>query len=513
MLQFEVYKDGRAVDELDLSGALVFGQDRIPVRADLTFADGKITCIKRSPGACGLALCWEAGRSGRVVLSTTRLPERDQPYVLSVELVRGHLARMAQKLEDWGLYDFASAQEHLEEFRAVRDKFIESLKQTSNAEASRLAVDALDQAVTLGEKLALFHAEILLSRRRSVRAVRFGCRLDLFSMSEGYNGRINEAMDFVSIPTPWKHTEPKEHQYHWTQIDQWITWAAKNRRRVHAGPLVSFETNQIPEWIYIWEHDYEALRDLIYEHVQKVVRRYAKQVRVWNVVSGIHACNSFNLTFDQLMELTRMSCLLVKKLAPKSQVMIDLAMPFGEYYARNQRTIPPMLYADMAVQSGVKFDAFGLQILQGVGVEGHYVRDLMQLSDLVDELVSLGKSIHITSCQVPSDASSDTWDHWSGEHEPAEGGMWHSPWSQRLQAEWLQAFARVAISKPYVESLCWQDLADYEGHFLPHGGLCKNNMEPKLAFTELKNFRAKLAGQAASANASATSTPKNPPAR
>jgi hypothetical protein len=65
-----------------------------------------------------------------------------------------------------------------------------------------------------------------------------------------------------------------------------------------------------------------------------------------------------------------------------------------------------------------------------------------------------------------------------------------------------------------VESLCWRDLADYEGHFLPHGGLCKNNMEPKLAFTELKNFRAKLAGQAAaSSSASTASTPRNPPAK
>jgi hypothetical protein len=56
----------------------------------------------------------------------------------------------------------------------------------------------------------------------------------------------------------------------------------------------------------------------------------------------------------------------------------------------------------------------------------------------------------------------------------------------------VQAFSRVCISKPFVESICWRDLADYEGHFIPHGGLCRNDLQPKLAFRELRNFRAWL---------------------
>ena len=65
--------------------------------------------------------------------------------------------------------------------------------------------------------------------------------------------------------------------------------------------------------------------------------------------------------------------------------------------------------------------------------------------------------------------------------------------AQRLQAEWVQAFYRIAISKPFIESISWLDLADYEGHYLPHGGLCRNDMDPKLAYRELRNFKASLA--------------------
>jgi len=129
----------------------------------------------------------------------------------------------------------------------------------------------------------------------------------------------------------------------------------------------------------------------------------------------------------------------------------------------------------------------------GVPVDGYYVRDLLQVSTLLDEFVSMGKPLHITACQVPSDITPDAWDAWGGKAPPAKAGHWHAPWSPRLQAEWLQAFYRVAISKPFVESITWRDLADYEGHYVPHGGLCRNNLEAKLAYKELRNFRAHMA--------------------
>jgi hypothetical protein len=497
MLRFNVYNKGTPARDLDLSGAYLFGQDEIPVRADLAAGNGQITCVKRVPGACGLALVWDAGPAGRFLLPTCRLPERATPYGLNVELARGQLTRISRKLEDWGLFDYADAKAINREFRAVRQQFVDALKQRDPRKAATLADKALADAVTLGEKMSLFHAEVLLRRRRSANAgwrSAFGCRVDLFATSEDYATRLRDVVDFVTIPVPWKHCEPEEHKYHYAQIDSWINWAARNRKDLFAGPLLSFEPDQLPEWLYIWEHEYDTLRDLIYEHIQRIVKRYAKQVRVWNVVSGIHAHNNFNLTFDQLMELTRMSCLLVKRLAPHSQAMIDLAMPWGEYYARNQRTIPPLLYADMAVQSGIKFDAFGVQTYMGVPVDGHYVRDLLQISSLLDEFASLGKDVHVTGCQVPSAQEPDAWDAWGGQHSVPKAGMWHARWSQRLQAEWLQAFSRIAISKPYVESLCWRDLADYEGHYISHGGLCLNDMQTKLSYKELGLFRQYLAG-------------------
>ena len=497
MLRFEVYRSGAPAKGIDLAGAYVFGQDAIPVRADLSATTGQISCIKRIPGACGLALLWDAGPAGRYLLPTTRLPERSRPYNLNVELARAQIMRIGQKREDWGLFDFDEADQVNQEYAEVMKQFTACLKAAEPVEAAALADKVLADGLTLGEKVALFHADVFLDRRKATGAgaprTPFGCVANLSTATDGLRDRLRDSFDFVNVRIPWQHTEPKERRYQFSQVDTWVNWAARISKPLHAGPLLSFAEADLPEWLYIWEHDYETLRDLIYEHIQRVVKRYEQRVELWNVVSGIHAHNNFNLSFEQIMELTRMSCLLVKKLVPDAQVMIELAMPWGEYYSRNQRTIPPLLYADMAVQSGIKFDAFGIQLCMGVPVDGYYVRDLMQVSSLLDEFVAFGKAAHITACEVPSNVTTDTADAWAGKAPVPKAGQWHSPWSQRLQAEWLQAFYRIAISKPFVESVCWRDLADYDGHYIPHGGLCEKTLEPKLAFKELRNFRAFLA--------------------
>jgi len=495
MLHFDVYASGKQGSAVSLNGAYAFGQDAIPIRAEISIADNTIHVRKSAQGACGLSLLWEVGQAGRYMLATTRLPERERHYNLHVELARAQMTHIVRKREDWGLFDYPDAEDLDNEFRRVNAIFLESLKATDPGVAAALADQALAEGITVGEKLALFHGDVLLHRRRTASPggrVGFGCAVDLLATTREYTDRLGESFDFVSISIPWKSTEPKEHTYQYDQIDAWMGWASQNHKPVHAGPLVSFEPEQLPEWLYIWEHDYEALRDLIYERVEDVIERYKDRVHYWNVISGVHAYNSFNMNFEQLMELTRISCLLVKKIAPRGHAMIEVLFPWGEYHARNQRTIPPLLYADMAVQSGIPFDAFGVQLNQGVPEDGLYVRDLMQISAMLDEFVGLGKPVHISACQVPSATTADTTDAWEGKSPVAEAGQWHTAWSTRLQAEWLQAFYRIAISKPFVESVCWRDLADRPGQIIPHGGLCRANCKPKLAYRELRNFKSYL---------------------
>jgi len=210
MLRFEAYDAGKPVGKVDLSGAYMFGQDGIPVRVDLSVQDGTVVCEKRAPGASALALLWDAGRAGRFLLPTTRLAERDKPYNLTVELARAQVTRIAQKREEWGIFDYDDARQLNEQFEELLKRFVESLKAETPAQAASIAAETLSEGITLGEKIALFHADIFLNRRKALGQVGartgFGCTVNLASESPAYQDRLRDSFDFISLPMPWKPT-------------------------------------------------------------------------------------------------------------------------------------------------------------------------------------------------------------------------------------------------------------------------------------------------------------------
>ena len=61
----------------------------------------------------------------------------------------------------------------------------------------------------------------------------------------------------------WRRVEPKEQEFNWGQLDAWVEWLTKHRVPIKAAPLVAFNEGNIPDWLYIWEHDFETVRDLV----------------------------------------------------------------------------------------------------------------------------------------------------------------------------------------------------------------------------------------------------------
>jgi len=279
---------------------------------------------------------------------------------------------------------------------------------------------------------------------------------------------------------------------------------------LRGAPLLCFTERHIPDWLYIWEHDFDTIRDLAFEHVRRVINRYGQHIQTWTVIRGIHAPTCFAFSFEQLMELTRMAAALCKQVSPRGTALVELVFPFGEYYARNQRTIPPLLYADMVVQSGVSFDGFGLRFQLGAPMDGMFARDLFAISTVLDLFAKLGKPLHITGVEVPSQTGA------RGESEPDQtpsstgAGYWHAPWNETIQAEWLQRFYEIALSKPFVESVTWESLWDSSAHSTEatgrtpkvsgmsdaasaagpgHGGLLRSDLVPKAAYKKFLEFR------------------------
>jgi GH35 family endo-1,4-beta-xylanase len=501
MLSFAVFTNGKPADRVNLAGAYAVGSDDVPLRAEIAFSDGVITCKKRAAGPAGLAILWHVKNVGQILVETIRVQERDKPYILQVELARGRILRLNNKLEDWGMLDFEEAAPWLRQADEARDRLIQALQADEPAKAADLAEDALSLAVQASEGLTQLHAELFIARRRPGQGFprrALGCALHLDIPAQPGKQRLAKAFDFAALPICWRDVEPTEQNFNWKLVDSWVEALTKppTPLPIHGYPLLCFRETNVPDWLYIWEHDFDTIRDLAFEHIRRILNRYGQHISSWSVVSGLHAANGFSFNFEQIMELTRLACTLTKQMAPRSIAVIELVAPWGEYYARNQRTIPPMLYADMVVQSGVTFDAFGLKFRFGPGIDGHFVRDLFQISVMLDQFSKLGKPLHVTAVQVPSSTAPVASEDNAQQPIAIDGGSWHGEWSQEIQAEWLQRFVEIALSKSFVESITWADLADHAGQSIPHGGLLQADLSPKPAYERVQSLATGLLGRA-----------------
>jgi hypothetical protein len=557
MLSFAVFDQHGPARDWPLRRAYLFTTaDEVPVQGEIRVEDGFIRASKAGTESAGLALQFPVdlpagvpgapGTLGLLMLRTSLLPEREEPYLLTLELARHRIMLVLNKLEEWQLFDLPAEHAVIREFEQARAEFTAALVAMCHREqgkpdpASLLQADlaarrSLGLAVDASEKLALLHADQQIKGRQDgslferatekseniVGADRLfpegaakspddvgivlpqpaliGCTVNPSNYSEPLAKVVAVTSDFVSMPMRWIDMEPTEGKYAFAKTDKWIEWAVRHAKiPVVAGPLIDFREIAVPEWLYIWEHDYETLRELVYEHIKTIVTRYRRTVTRWTVCSGLHVNASFAMTLERMMDLTRMCALLVRKLQPNAKVQIEIAQPWGEYLAHSKRAMPPKLYGEMIPQAGIAIDALAIRVQMGQADRGRTTRDLMAFSDLLDRYATLDKPIAVTASGVPSEVSPAPADN----GEPAgEPGFWRAPWSPETQAKWLTQALTIAASKPYVQSVCWQDLYDSPAGEMRAGGLVSDTGTLKPAASALAELRKLIRGAPRSAAA------------
>ncbi|MCF7957903.1 MAG: endo-1,4-beta-xylanase [Phycisphaerae bacterium] len=494
MIRYKVFHNGLAPKQFPVVSTYLFGQDDIPVRSQVDYAEGELLGLRHSDSPVGLVTLWEVKDFGKLMLRTTRLPEKKKSYNLNVEIARGKLLRISQKREEWSMADLVISEELHQLIDAALDKFIDALCYLDKpAKASKLADESLTFALRAGEAMALSHANVYLEQRKKTQGFGrhcFGGCLDPSRIKDPtYQKYIKEHFHFVTIPVTWKQLEPKEHERQFELLDECVSFLSRNRIAIKIGPLLNFTPDAVPDWLYIWENDFEQVRDMAYDYITSVVERYGKKVQAWDVVSGMNVENSFQFSFEQIIEMSRSACLAAKHASPRSLILIEISEPWGDYYARNQRTIPPLIYLDMVCQSGVNFDGAGIKMHFGRALESMQSRDLLEIASLLDRFSIFGKPIHLSAVGVPSKL-----DKRDSVEKCGEAGYWHGPWSEQSQANWLEQVYRISMGRPFIETITWQDIADKPDGILQHGGLVDAKLKPKQAFERITQLKDELIG-------------------
>ena len=481
-MKFEVFENGCKSTKFDLSGAYLFGADGIAIRkVDISFSDGQINCQKPHQETAGLCLVWPILGFGKVLLPTTVLPERESPYILNVEIARAKLMQVMTKCEDWG---FFSAIEGLTEMsEEAKELFIKAIQNLSEpAKASKFADESLKRSILVSEKLTSQQANDLFSTRvesHSFGRACLGCVVEPDKVAnKQYSESLVSTFGYVTVPIKWCEIEPEPGKYDFSNLDNCIKILSKYRLAIGAGPLLCFSPDYLPKWLMGGRVDFENILKYAYDFISHVVERYNSLVRVWNVLRGMNFYNHFGFDFEQALEMTRAATMAVKAVSGRSIKMIEVTNPWGEYYSDTANTIPPLVYMDMIIQSGISFEVFGLEFQFGRNISGMHIRDMLQISAILDEFLPISKPIYITNAAIPSKGSS------SGEG----AGVWRGEWNEQLQCLWIEQFCKIALSKPFIDSVTYSGLIDSKKSFIPNSGLLTKDMEPKQSFKVLNKL-------------------------
>jgi len=499
VLAFDVLIDGQPPADLNLDRMYLTSQEGQPIRARFRYhaESGRLFCERSGQGLAALNLLWTLRDGMRLMLRTALLQDAEEPYLLPLELARGRVSDLWRKRDDWG-YGFGGPTPEVEqEFQEVRLLLAkaQTVRSTPRA-AADLAEESLARGVALGETMALEDARqgIAIRRREGgLPTVDFGCHWDLADEFDQPRRRFGETFNYASIPFTWRTIEPREQEYQWDWHDECVGWLEAAGIVIKGGSPVRFTEAALPDWVWIWENDFETVRDLVFDHVERCVQRYRGRIDHWDAVTGLHVENCMTFPLDRVIELTRVCARAIKRTDPSATAVLNLIYPWGEYYATNQRSVWPCHYAEMCMNAGVAFDAVGLEVFFGAADLGYATRDMLQVSSQLDRFGALGKSVHVTACAVPSAPAPDPHAAVGDAGRSAEAaGVWRQPWDEVVQSDWLDAFYRVAISKPFVQSISWRDFTDGGPHYFPHGGLLRADGKPKIAYQRLVALRQEI---------------------
>ena len=227
LIRFLVPRPDRIPPEA-VSKAYMAGMDEVPWASRIV-ATEDVLIVDRPVGDSGyLHIPWRVEGFGEMMLSTASLMERDQVYLLEVELARGTLNRIRNQIADWESVGMAIPEPIEAQLKGVTETFSRAVTSKVDAMlASELATDVIVECMAIMRSLSASYAQQALALRHSsgsrlvtmlganLGTVPFDDHLVDDHLARSYLGAFNAAV----VPMAWQHLETSENKYVWSLTD------------------------------------------------------------------------------------------------------------------------------------------------------------------------------------------------------------------------------------------------------------------------------------------------------
>ncbi len=464
------------------------GLDGVPWPCQTEFMDGCLVLSREVAESGNFHTPWHVSGYGELMLSTGSLMERKQPYELSVELARGTTNRLRNQMAAWTTAGLAID----EQVRLGLAETVETLARTvtgpwgtdqrlRNAETTtKKALGVVDLVVAQYVQHALFLRHQQSSQLRTLLGVNLGNEPLQRDHSDDLPGTFNSAV----VPMTWRHLESSTGSFSWSAVDDQMNWCSRQSMRVLGGPLVNMDGTHMPDWLILWEDDFDALQSYILEYVGKVVQRYRDKVSLWNCAARLSASSVIRIDEEQRLNLTVRIIEQVRRSEPKAPLIISFDQPWGEQLSQAPLDFTPLYFADALARSDLGLSGFGLEYNLGYWPLGSNARDMLEISRQLDRwsLFGLPLVVYLT---IPSSQTVDPHAQ-SGiqaQHCLSDEITWES------QNRLVERLIPLLLTKPFVQGIIWNQWDDRQAHKFPHGGLISSTGQAKPALQALRSIR------------------------
>lgn len=484
LMRFVVSPPERITEDA-LGQVYLSGMDRIAWRVQVSVEDGQLVLRRSVSDSCNLHMPWPVEGHGWLTLSTASLMEQPRPYHLPLELARGTVGQLANQLAEWQTMGLQ-----------VPEKIINTLSEAMS-HFGRAAVGQEDPhaAASLAEKairVALDAANLLIAtytdqaiavRRRPGEKLPtlLGCTLGLSPPDEATAPAFLPSFNAAAVPACWREVEASEGDYRWAGCDQQVEWCTGHGLKVCCGPLLRLDPADLPDWLYLYEEDFQNLLTCVSQFVQAVVTRYRGKVDLWQCAGRLIAAETLSLTEEDKLRLAAHTIELVRSIDPDTPAVVSFDQPWGEYLSRRELDFPPLYFADALVRAGLDLAGVMLEINLGYHPGGTLPRSPLEFSRQLDYWSLLGLPLYV-SVTVPS---ADGDDPLAARRVRLRPGRW----TARAQQAWVARYVPLILSKPAVQGVFWNQLYDSQPHEFPHGGLFDPKQQPKPALGTLASIR------------------------
>lgn len=431
---------------------------------------------------------WRVDGHGLYLLGTTTLMERDEPYLLDVELARGLIQRIRSRLFLWEWLGMKTPPELSERLRGATVLFSHAATSQNNVPAAAAdANEAIVAALKVSDELVRSYAEqsIGARQRQTPVATLMGVSLGPQTPPVAVRRKLLEACNIVQLPVSWRAIETREGRRDWKATDEQLGWCQTAGIKVAAGPLLRLDDRGVPDWMYLWEGEDDNLSRLLLDHVRAVVSRYAGRVHLWHVASRVNNGQLLSLNEESRLNLVAHAVQVVRKIDPRTPTVVSFDQPWGEYLVDQEHDLAPLHYADALLRADLGISGFGLEINAGYWPRGSAHRPAFEYGKLVDQWSQLGLPLMMFLTAADSDAE----DPKAARNINAELIKPSGVSTQNSQAAWAASVAPLLLARTSVQVLLWNQLADSEPHEFPHGGLFDANGKAKPTLKLLRDLR------------------------